>query len=100
MVIFSPESESDLERIYLSIAYAGFPSNAAGFTKRIVEFCTSMTTFPKRGQSHDDISRGLRSVGYDKQVNIIFRVSESPREVLIVRILNKGESLERALTRL
>jgi toxin ParE1/3/4 len=51
----SPESNADLDRIYLEIAEAGFPDNAYAFTGKITDFCHELRTFPYRGTARPRI---------------------------------------------
>jgi toxin ParE1/3/4 len=96
-VIFSPESEDDLAEIFTNIALAGFPENAIRFVEAIRSFCLELKTFPNRGTARPDIAPGLRTIGFHRQVTILFEVREADRQVTIARTLHGGRSLEKAL---
>jgi len=96
-VIFSPESEDDLAEIFTNIALAGFPENATRFTEAIYSYCLELKTFPHRGTARPNIAPGLRTIGFHRQVTILFQVQEAERLVTIARILHGGRSLEKAL---
>ena len=96
-VILSPEAEADLVEIYLVNARCGFPENAAGFIDKVWSFCQDLQTFPNRGTARSDIAPGLRTVSFNKQVNIIFEVIEKEKLVTIARIVNGRRNLEKAL---
>jgi toxin ParE1/3/4 len=89
----SPESNADLDHIYLGIAMAGFPDNALAFTDKIVAFCNELRRFPNRGTARPDIAAGLRTIGFHKQVTIVFHVLEKEKQVIIDRVIPKGASL-------
>jgi len=82
--------------MYYDIASAGFPDNALAFTIRVTDFCHTLDTFPQRGTPRFKIRPGLRVVSYKDQVTIAFQIREAAKEVFILRILRKGQSLEKA----
>jgi toxin ParE1/3/4 len=55
----------------------------------------ALATFPQRGTRHDDISRGLRTIGFERRDTIVFQVTRA--EVAIVRICYGGRDYESAL---
>ena len=93
----SPESNADLDQMYLEIAMAGFPENADSFTNRIVDFCEELSQFPLRGTERPEIAPGVRTIGFRRQVTIVFHVLEQQQQVVIDRILRRGCSLPRAI---
>lgn len=99
-VIFSPESETDLEGIYEYITDKGFPDNALRFTESIVRFCRSLSTAPKRGAARSDVLPGLRILGFHRSIAIIFQVKDKGKELRIARILHGGQDAEKALSKL
>lgn len=96
----SPAANRDLIRLWRWIAAPGFPDNATAFTDNVLSFCFSLSRFPHRGISHAKVRAGLRSVGYHKQVRIVFSVSENEKRVDILRILHARQSLEQVLHRI
>jgi toxin ParE1/3/4 len=96
-VAFRPTAERDLLRIYDYIASEASAERAASFIDRIEEACLSLQVFPERGTRRDDIRTGLRLMGFDRRVTILFRVGRA--EVVIMRILYAGQDYERALRR-
>lgn len=99
-IIFTPESEADLERIYEYIADKGFPDNALRFTESIVRFCGSLAMAPKRGAPRPGVLPGLRILGFHRSVAIIFQVRDKEKEVRIARILHGGQDAGKALNKL
>ena len=96
-VIFTPESEQDLDKIYDYISEQGFPHNALRFTESIVHFCTALAVAPKRGTQRNEVLPGLRIIGFHRRVEIIFQVKHKEREVRIARILYGGQDVEKSL---
>ena len=92
----SPESNADLDRIYLGIAEAGFPENAYAFTDKIAAFCQELRDFPNRGTARSAIAPNLRTIGFRRLVTIAFHVQQQEQLVIVDRILEKGRSLEKA----
>lgn len=96
-ISFRPTAESDLLRLYEYGADEASDERAAGFIDGIEEFCLSLQTSLLRGTRRDDIRAGLRIVGFERRVTIVFQVRRT--EVVIVRILYAGQDYERALRR-
>ena len=94
-VSFRPEAEADLFNLYDYIADEASPIVAGGYIDRIEAACMALATFPERGASRDDIRLGLRTVGFERRVTIIFQVSG--QEVLIARVLYGGRDPDRIL---
>ena len=94
-VVFRPLAETDLLQLYDYIADASGAAVAAGYIERIEAACSSLETFPERGTRRDDIRPGLRIIGFERRVTIVFQVLE--REVVIVRIFYGGRDYERLL---
>jgi len=91
-VVFSPEAREDLFQIYSYIASQGFPDRAFEYICRIEEFCLSFRTFPYRGNPADQYRPGIRTVGFERRIEIAFEVT--PAEVVIYRVLYGGRNLE------
>jgi plasmid stabilization system protein ParE len=75
-VIYAPEAEMQLVKLYTDIAVASSPAIAARYTDKLVDFCEGLATFPNRGSKRDDIRPGLRAIGYRRRVTIAFDVVE------------------------
>lgn len=91
-VIFTPQADSQLDRIEDYIAAAASPATAEAFIDAIIAACQSLSTFPNRGTRRDDIRPGLRSMGFRKRVTIVFEVEDD--RVNIIGIFYAGQSLE------
>jgi toxin ParE1/3/4 len=95
-IVFRPLAEADLIALHDYIAQRSGFAVAQGYIDRIEAACMSLATFPKRGQSRDDIRPGLRIVGFEKRAAIVFQVHA--REVVIVRVLYGGRDLIAQIT--
>lgn len=94
-VVFRPRAEADLFELYRYIAAESGPSVAGGDIDRIEAACLQLEVFPERGSRRDDIRPGLRLLGFERRVTIVFQVTEA--EVVIARILYGGRDHEQAL---
>ena len=94
-VSFRPQAETDLLNLYRYIEAESGSAVAGGYIDRIEIACLSLATFPQRGQRRDDIRPGLRILGFERRVSLIFEVRKT--EIVIVRVLYGGQDLERIL---
>ena len=65
------------------------------YVERIEATCMALETFPKRGTRRDDIRSGLRTLGFERRVTIVFQVQRTA--VVIVRVFYGGQDYERVL---
>lgn len=63
--------------------------------RSIVAYCQGFGMFPERGTRRDDLSAGLRIVGYRRRATIAFTVES--QEVIIQGIFYGGQDYEAAL---
>ena len=90
-----PEAENDLRLIYQGLVDRGAsPSTARGYVNRIIGYVNGFDLFPKRGNVHNEIRKGLRIVGFERRVSIAFVVNDDAQEVVVLRILYGGQQLE------
>ena len=94
-VTFRPHAEADLFALYSHIAKAAGRAVAEAYIDRIEAACLSLATFPNRGRRRDDIRPGLRIIGFEHRVTIVFQVREA--KVVIVRIFYGGQDYEKIL---
>ncbi|WP_343714101.1 type II toxin-antitoxin system RelE/ParE family toxin [Inquilinus sp.] len=95
-VRFRPRAETDLLDLYRYIAAASGRMIAEAYIDRIEAACLSLETFPERGARRDDIRPGLRVMGFERRITIVFQISGD--SVTVVRIFYGGRDYERALT--
>ncbi len=91
-VVFTPEARNDIFEIYDWIAAkAGFQI-AISYIERIETYCLGFELASKRGHRCDDISPGLRIVGFERRVTIAFAVDDDC--VTILRLFYGGQNWE------
>lgn len=90
-VVFHPEAEAELARLYDYIAERASPTIAWNFVAGIRDQCLGLSTFPQRGTERLEIMPGLRIIGYRRTVSIAFAV-EGER-VLILGIFYGGRNI-------
>ena len=96
-VVFAPEASDQLEELYLYIAAKASPATAERYTSEIISCCESLSTFPKRGTSRDDIRPGLRITNYRGRTVIAFEVDDVAPQVSILGVFYGGQDYESAL---
>lgn len=96
LVTYSPRARRQLLEIIDYIEQKASAAIADRFAGDIVEYCNGFGIFPHRGERRDDLSPGLRLVGFRRRVTIAFRVKED--EVLIAGIFYGGQDIETAFS--
>jgi toxin ParE1/3/4 len=94
-VVFRRRAESRLIELYDYISEQAGPDIAIGYIRRIRTACLALSDFPERGRKRDDVLPGLRVIGFERRVNIVFRVLKT--RVEIVTIAYGGRDFEREL---
>jgi toxin ParE1/3/4 len=90
-VRFLAEAVDDLDAIFVFIAQNSSFEIADGYLARIERVCRSLQTFPLRGTTVPGRIQGLRTMGFERRITIVFKVAE--RSVSILRILYGGRNL-------
>ncbi len=91
-VVFTPEARNDLFEIYDWITEKASPKIAISYIDRIEAYCLGFELASERGHRCDDISPGLRIVGFERRVTIAFAVDED--RVTILRLFYGGQNWE------
>jgi plasmid stabilization system protein ParE len=86
-----PEAADDLRAIYSYIRDQASPEISRRYVQRITAYLQGFDVFPERGTRRDDISPGLRIVGFERRVTIAFVVERD--EVIVLNILYGGREL-------
>jgi toxin ParE1/3/4 len=94
-VRFRPSARAELFRLYDYIAARSGRDRAGTYIDRIEAACLKLGHFPQRGTRHEELGPGLRTIGFECRVTILFRVT--PETVEIVRVLYGGGDLEAAV---
>jgi toxin ParE1/3/4 len=94
-IVFRPLAELDLLHLFDFIAQESGAQVADEYIDRIEAACLALERFPMRGTKRDDISPGLRILGFERRAPIAFRVGRG--EVAILRVLYGGRDYVRIL---
>ena len=94
-VRFSSEAEDDLSRIVGWIEERASLSVAIGYATRLHAYCQRLVLASERGTTRDDITPGLRVIGFERRVSIAFVVDGD--EVVILRLFYGGRDWENDL---
>lgn len=94
-VVFTPEAEEQLAKLYRYIADHSSPELAERYTGAIIGYCEGMQTVARRGTRRDDIRRGLRITHYKGRAIIAFAVEAE--QVSILGVFYGGQDYEGAL---
>ncbi|HVL73017.1 MAG TPA: type II toxin-antitoxin system RelE/ParE family toxin [Beijerinckiaceae bacterium] len=88
---YARPAERDLASIYAHIRDSNQdPIVAAGYLRRIRARCDSLVDFPEQGRHRPDLGRGIRTLGFERRVLIVFR--SDAKWVEVVRVLYGGRS--------
>jgi plasmid stabilization system protein ParE len=82
-VQYTPEARADLIEIRDYIAMHSSQRRANGYIRRIRALCRSLAIAPHRGESRAHLRPGLRSIGFEGRVSILFAVFDDERLVEI-----------------
>lgn len=94
-VVFAPEAEEQLAKLYRDVADRASPQIAEHYVSAILDYCEGMQTVPHRGTQRDDIRPGLRITHYKGRAIIAFAVEGE--QVWIVGVFYGGQDYESAL---
>lgn len=90
-IIYTPQTEAELDTIYDHIAAAAGTRVAGDFVDGIITFLEGFETFPARGTIRDFGIPGLRIIGYKHSISVAFVVRED--EVVIVGVFRRGQNI-------
>ena len=94
-VVFNPHVIRQLRDIERFLSGILAPDDAVAFTETLINFCAnSLKTFPNRNRKRDDISKGLRLLGYRKRATILYRVNDAEHVVTISAVFYGGQEWE------
>jgi toxin ParE1/3/4 len=93
-LLLRPAAEADLTELYHYIAeQSGSPERAIGYIRRIREACELLMIFPERGRLRDDLRPGVRVLGFERRVVIVYMVLPSG-DVEVGRVFYGGRDYE------
>ena len=73
---YSPEARADLKELHDYITFHATAHTAAKYIRRIRAFCRELTIAPHRGENRNHLRPGLRSIGFEDRVSVVFAVLE------------------------
>lgn len=97
-VHFLADAINDIDALFCHIAEDTSFEIAVRYLARIERLCFSLETFPQRGTEVSGRNPGLRTMGFERRVTILFKVGDERVEIL--RILYGGRNLEPVLEKL
>ncbi len=80
-VVYSPRAHEQLRTIYDWIAGEAGPVMAQRYVLSIYDYCDDLANFPLRGRARDDLSPGMRVIGFRRRAIVAFLVTESDVEI-------------------
>ena len=87
-IVFRPAARADLKAIYHYVAEQAGRQVVGAYIDRIEAACMVLVIFPERGTLRDDLSPGVRIIGFERRISIAFTVDENT--VRVVRVLYGG----------
>ena len=91
-VRFREAAQTDLFNLYVYVSERSGRARAEAYVDRIEAACDRLAEFPERGTRRDDIRTGLRVIGFERRVAILFELNAEG--VAIGRILYGGQDLD------
>jgi plasmid stabilization system protein ParE len=91
-IVFAPEAEAQLVRLYRYIAREASAEIARRFTDDIISHCETLSEFAERGTPRDDLRPGLRTIAFRRRVTLAYAVMNA--DVAILGIFYGGQDFE------
>jgi plasmid stabilization system protein ParE len=82
-VQLAPEAREDLRELREYIALKSTHRTAAKYIRRLRQFSEELAIAPHRGERRENLRPGLRSIGFEGRVSILFAVFEEDHVVEI-----------------
>jgi plasmid stabilization system protein ParE len=82
-VELTPEAREDLKELRDYIARKSTRRTAAKYIRRLRQFSADLAIAPHRGVRRENLRPGLRSIGFEGRVSILFAVFDEDRVVEI-----------------
>lgn len=91
-ISYRSDARDDLDSLYDWIVdNQGSTTIADRYLARLDQFIQNLIIFPQRGTRRDDLSPGLRIIGFERRVAIVFKLVDDT--ILIVRVFYGGRDL-------
>jgi plasmid stabilization system protein ParE len=89
-VLLSPEARTDLKELHAYIAHRSTRRTAANYLRRLRKFSEELAIAPHCGEQREHLRPGLRSIGFEGRVSILFAVFDTEQIVEIESFLYGG----------
>ena len=96
-VAFTPVAVRQLDQLHAYVSLRAGEAIADGYADRIIAFCRRLRLTPFRGTKRDYLLPGLRSIGFERRVTIVYTVTDDA--VMIEGIFYGGRNYERFFQR-
>jgi toxin ParE1/3/4 len=93
-VVLSPEGQEDLRELRDYIARESSRRKADNYIRRVAKFYKSLAIAPHRGEQRFSQRPGMRSIGFEHRISILFSVSDEDRRVEILGFFYGGRNVE------
>jgi toxin ParE1/3/4 len=87
-IIYSPRADAQFKRLERYLAERFYPDNARQFIERLRRFCRELALVPSAGKLRIDLRPGIRTVGFERKVDIYYKVAGD--QVFILSIHFRG----------
>jgi plasmid stabilization system protein ParE len=91
-VILSPEAREQIRQLQRYIADASFPERSAKYIARLRAALRGLGEAPFQGTPREDLGKGLRTVGFERRITIVFMSTRT--SVMVVGIFYAGREPE------
>lgn len=93
-LFYRPEARADLAKLYdYIVEESGSHDRALGYIRRIQASCEKLKTLPEVGTLRDDLRPGVRILGFERRVVVVYTVLPSG-DVEIGRVFYGGRDYE------
>lgn len=93
-LFYRPEARADLAKLYdYIVEQSSSHDRAQGYVRRIQVACEKLKAFPEVGRLRDDLRPGVRILGFERRVVIVYMVLASG-DVEIGRVFYGGRDYE------
>lgn len=92
---YTPEARLDLDEIHDYIELHSTRRTARNYISRIRTFCRTLAIAPHRGEDREPLRPGLRSIGFEGRVSVLFAVFDKERLVEIQAINYGGRQVRK-----
>jgi toxin ParE1/3/4 len=95
---YAPEARADLNEIHHYIQLQSTRRTADRYIRRVRQFCRDLAVAPHRGEGRDHLRPGLRSIGFEDRISVIFAVFDKEQIVEIEGFDYGGREYRKTIT--